>query len=258
MLTLFTTAKPFSDPHIAVIQDNAFASWTRLDPRPKMILFGDEPGTGEAARKHGMIHIPQIERSPFGAPLVADLFDKASAIGHNSVLCYVNADIMLMQGFCSALSYILSAQQGLFLAIGYRWNVDITEPWDFSGDWRLRLAERVEAAGEKNPPTGIDYFVYRPQMYAGRIDRRVALARGWWDWYLVALALQQGAPVIDLSAWVMAVHQNHPWVKSQGQEVRREHPEMQTNEQIIGHDNMAHLEHVTHRLRKDGTIGRVR
>src|SRR6266853_4649960 len=46
VLTIFASAKPFHG-HTGVIQRNAIASWTRLRPRPEIILFGNEPGVAE-------------------------------------------------------------------------------------------------------------------------------------------------------------------------------------------------------------------
>ena len=40
LLTLFSAPKPFTDPHIALIQYNAIQSWTLL-PDVEIILLGD-------------------------------------------------------------------------------------------------------------------------------------------------------------------------------------------------------------------------
>ena len=49
LLTLFSAPKPFTDPHIALIQRNAIRSWTLL-PDVEVILLGEETGLAEAAR----------------------------------------------------------------------------------------------------------------------------------------------------------------------------------------------------------------
>jgi len=38
---------------LPTIQRNAIASWTRLDPRPEIFLFGEEEGTRELAGEIG-------------------------------------------------------------------------------------------------------------------------------------------------------------------------------------------------------------
>lgn len=57
VFTLFTIPKAFAD-HIGVIQRNAIGSWARLQrenqPRPEIILFGNDPGTAEISRELGL------------------------------------------------------------------------------------------------------------------------------------------------------------------------------------------------------------
>jgi hypothetical protein len=44
LLTLLAMPKPF-EGHIGIIQRNAITSWTNLNPRPEIFLFGEEKGT---------------------------------------------------------------------------------------------------------------------------------------------------------------------------------------------------------------------
>ena len=67
MLTLFAIPKNFRG-HIATIQRNAIASWTRLIPRPEIFLFGGEEGTAEIAHELGLRHFPEVARNEFGTP----------------------------------------------------------------------------------------------------------------------------------------------------------------------------------------------
>jgi hypothetical protein len=69
MLTIFACPKPFTDPHIAIIQRNAITSWTLLRPRPEIILFGDEPGVTEICKELGLRHVGEVERNEYGTPL---------------------------------------------------------------------------------------------------------------------------------------------------------------------------------------------
>ena len=54
-ITIFATPKKF-DGHIGVIQRNAITSWTHIQPKPEVILFGTEPGTAELAAELGLRH----------------------------------------------------------------------------------------------------------------------------------------------------------------------------------------------------------
>ena len=52
MLTILSTPKRFSGI-FEVIQTNAITSWTQLDPRPEIILFGRDEGTAEICAELG-------------------------------------------------------------------------------------------------------------------------------------------------------------------------------------------------------------
>ena len=73
LITIFSAPKPFTNPHIATIQYNAVRSWTKL-PGVDVILLGDESGLAEAARELGVKHIPDIPRSPSGAPKISTMY----------------------------------------------------------------------------------------------------------------------------------------------------------------------------------------
>src|SRR5712664_779088 len=107
MLTLFAVPKPFKG-HFGVIQRNAISQWVRLRPKPEILLFGDEEGTVEIAQEFGLRHIPEVKRNQCGTPLLNDLFAKAHALASYNILCYVNADIMLLGDFMEAVQQVAS------------------------------------------------------------------------------------------------------------------------------------------------------
>ena len=76
MLTLFAIPKPFLG-HSETIQRNAIRSWTLLQPRPEIIVFGDDDGTKETAKEFGVHYEPEIARNDYGTPLLHDLFERA-------------------------------------------------------------------------------------------------------------------------------------------------------------------------------------
>src|SRR5712671_6001310 len=97
-LTILATPKPFHG-HFNVIQRNAIISWTKLEPRPEIILFGHEQGAAECARELGLVHISEVARNRHGTPLLADIFSIAEQRATSDVLVYVNADIILPREF---------------------------------------------------------------------------------------------------------------------------------------------------------------
>ena len=158
MPTLFAIPKPFKG-HIAVIQHNAIRSWAKLGSEYRVILFGDEEGTAEAAKSIGATHLTQVARNEYGTPLLNDIFNQAQNLSHDRLLCYVNADIVLMNDFSNA-AYRLAKLKRRFLMVGQRWDFDQTQAIDFESNWETPLRERVSRQGKLRDPTGIDYFLF--------------------------------------------------------------------------------------------------
>src|SRR5512142_3111011 len=95
-LTIFTAPKPFTNPHIALIQRNAIYSWMNLGPQVEVILMGEEAGLAEFAAECGVKHLPDVARNANGTPLVSSMFDLARRNSSSLLLACVNADILLM------------------------------------------------------------------------------------------------------------------------------------------------------------------
>jgi UDP-glucose/GDP-mannose dehydrogenase family protein len=207
VLTIFASPKPFHG-HTGVIQRNAIASWTLLQPRPEIILFGDDPGVGEICREHGLRHIPQLASTEFGAPLLSDLFDKAQFAASQNLLCYINADIMLTGDFLEALHKVSEAHIR-FLMVGRRWDVSIQDAWDFTARGGANgLREFVRQHGKQGPPPGnSDFFAFSRGLW--RTIPPLGLGRAAWDAWLIYEARRLGASVVDASSAFMAIHQTH-------------------------------------------------
>jgi hypothetical protein len=209
MLTFFTTAKPFLG-HDGVIQRNALKSWTLLRPDVEVILFGDDAGAAEAARALGIRHEPQVERNERGSKRLDYLFARAQAIARHDLLCYINCDIILMQDFCRALARV-SAAYSEFLMVGRRWDTEVNELYDFEKkDWEPQLRTTVLRHAKQRTPDWIDYFAFTRGLYAADVPPLV-IGRVFWDNWLLWKAGNSGAPVVDASNAVLAVHQNHDY-----------------------------------------------
>ena len=232
MLTLFAIPKNFRGP-IATIQRNAIASWTRLAPRPEIILFGGEEGTAEIARELGLRHVPDVARNEFGTPLLGDLFRQAEQHASTPLLGYVNADIVLTDDVVSALDRV-RARFSRFMMVGRRWDLDWDEPLDFS---QPRWAESIRAnalrANVQRPGNYIDYFIFSRSVCDGLPP--LAVGRFSWDNYIVWHARSRGAELVDASRVVVAVHQNHDFSHHPlGMAGIREGPERKRNREMAG------------------------
>ena len=206
-MTIFTAPKPFTNPHINVIQRNALASWTRLAD-VEVILIGDEKGIPEAAREFGVKNILQVGRDEKGIPLVNAVMEIGHTHSASPVLCYANADMILMSDLVEAARRV-SAQVKDFLLVGQRWNLDLPEPFDFNGDWESRLRREVERRGEFYSPWGIDYFIFPRHLYTEVPN--FTIGRPAWDNWMVFHACRSFGMAIDASRDVVVVHQNHDY-----------------------------------------------
>jgi hypothetical protein len=238
VLTVFSIPKPFRG-HIGIIQYNAIRSWALLHPDAEVILFGDEPGTAEACRDLRVRHEPEIVRNQFGTPLLNHLFGKAQGIARHDVVCYSNCDIILAKDFTESLARVAEWRKE-FLMVGRRWDLNITEPLDFSPpDWSGSLQQTALHTGCQRQGNWIDYFAFR-----GDFCKSIppfAVGRTAWDNWLIWNARHKGAAVVDASAAVAAVHQNHDYNHHpQGEKGVWEGEEARTNRQLAG--GLGHLD----------------
>jgi hypothetical protein len=206
-LTIFTAPKSFTNPHINIIQRNAIQSWMRLKD-VEVLLIGDEAGIRETAGELGIRNVPEVARDEKGIPQV----DAVMRIGHKNcdspMLCYANADMVLLPDLVEAAQQV-SRQAKDFLVVGQRWDLDQTEPLDFSGEWESRLRRDVGEWGRFYSPWGIDYFVFPYHLYTDVPN--FTIGRPAWDNWMVFHARTTFGMAIDASRDVLVVHQNHDY-----------------------------------------------
>jgi hypothetical protein len=206
-LTIFTAPKPFIKPHINIIQRNAIQSWMRLKD-VDVVLIGDEAGIPEVAREYGAMNVPVVQRDEQGIPLVSSVMEIGHSSNNSPVLCYANADMILMSDLVDAARKVADLKKD-FLLVGQRWNLDLDAPFDFSSDWETRLREEVLRNGVLFSPWGIDYFVFPRHLYMNVPD--FTIGRVAWDNWMVYHARTTFGLAIDASRDVLAVHQNHDY-----------------------------------------------
>lgn len=251
MLTLFSLPKPFRG-HIDIIQRNAIQSWLCLKPACEIFLFGDDEGVAEVAKEFGLHHFPKITRNEYGTPFVNDLFEQAQKHATHNLLCYINADILVMHDFLSGIDLVAKMFTSPFLMVGERWDCDIKAPLEFEANWEARLRERARREGQAHGITGMDYFAFRKDLW-GTIPP-FAIGRTAWDNWLIYGARQRRAAVIDATSSVMIVHQQHDYAHLAGGEQEAWHgQEALRNFELAGGANcLFNLYDATHCLTPNG------
>jgi hypothetical protein len=254
LITLFSAPKPFTDPHIATIQRNAICSWTLL-PDVEVILLGDEMGLAEAALELGVKHVPEVKRNENGTPLISSMFELAREHSHSDLLCIINADMILMPDFVEVARQV-KGQKSNFVLLSQRWDLDITQPLDFSGDWVNRLRSTVHDQGQLHRPAGSDFFLFSKSCYTD--IPAFIIGRAGWDNWMIYTARKEGWPVIDCTPSVMIVHQNHDYSHLPGGKSHYDHPDTDENIRLAG--GQANIRYTildsTHQLTESGKLSR--
>ncbi len=210
MLTIFSCPKPFRG-HVGLIQRNAIRSWTLLTPRPEVILLGDDEGTAEVCAELGIRHIPEVQRNEYGTPLLSSVLQSGESAASHDLLCYVNADIILLRDFIQPVRQTVEHFGcNAFLLSGRRWNLDVNTDIDFSRpDWDLRLRSDVLSKGALDRYGAMDYFVFPRGLYSNMPT--LILGRCNWDNWMLHRAISQRLPLVDASEKVIIVHQRHDY-----------------------------------------------
>lgn len=212
-LTIFTAPKPFTNPHIAMIQRNAIRSWKQLgNPQPgaqvEVALIGKEEGIAEAAAELGATHLPDVRCNSLGTPLISSMFDLARQLNSGPLLCCINTDIVLLPGFIETAQKIATQFQQ-FLMVGQRWDLDVLDALNFSMGWEERLRNCLHSNGRLHPRGGSDYFVYPRSCFVHIPD--FAIGRAGWDNWMIYEARQRGWPTVDATGSVDIIHQSHDY-----------------------------------------------
>ena len=207
-VTIFSSPKPFLDPHIRIIQRNAICSWKALGEDVDVILIGDEPGLAETASEIGVDFEPDVARNDFGTPLVHSLFHQARQASESEVLIYINADIILLPDILNVIEKIQKLEKD-FLLVGRRWDLDISHELNFDGNWSDELIELLNNKGKLRAPTAMDFFAFPRNLFQNIPP--FAIGRAGWDNWMIYYAVHQPWPVIDTTPSLRVIHQNHDY-----------------------------------------------
>ncbi|MEM6392545.1 MAG: hypothetical protein AAF797_07220 [Planctomycetota bacterium] len=252
-ITLFTTLKPVVG-HDAVTQRNALNSWLALgSERVRVVVMGKGSGVAKLCGELAVEHVPDVLVNRYGTPLLSGLYDAAEArTERREVLCYLNADIALLPDFVESVERVGRAKKQ-YLMVGRRTNVRV------SGEASCRELEALaRSVGVEDGPTAIDYFV-TPKGCWGRLPD-FAIGRTAWDNWMIYRARCLKLPVVDATACVSAIHQEHDYEHTGVEEGRGrkwvwQGPEARLNLTMAGGKrNLFTLMDATHRLTPQGVV----
>jgi hypothetical protein len=210
MITIFTTCLPSSARKGAdTMQANAIGSWTWLDPRPEILILGDDEGAADLALRFRCRVIPEVERNEHGTPLLSSMYSLAEkhANPFSQVLCWANSDVIFHQDLATALLKCAGRFER-FAMTGSRWREWYEWfPLDFgSRNWRrtLRSCKLGPAA-----PVCLDYLGFSRGLYLEDAPPPLAVGRFYLNAWFYRSAMQRGVSVVDASDVVMPIHPSH-------------------------------------------------
>jgi hypothetical protein len=209
-IAIFSAPKSFKG-HIGVIQRNAVRSWLALGDRAEVMLLGRDEGVAEIAKEFGILHVADIKCNEYGTPLLNSMIEMAEANTTAPYLCMINGDIILTSDFFRFVDALPGLPKGLY--IGLRSDLDVFDSLDFAAeDWEKDLLDRVLREGKfrgggDDSFNGTDYYIFPRGLY--KSVPPFAIGRFFWDSWLIADPWRRGYQVVDASADILAVHQNH-------------------------------------------------
>ncbi len=248
MLTILSTPKRF-EGIFDVIQTNAITSWTKLTPRPEIILFGRDEGTAEICAALGLRHVPDVATTEQGTPLLSDMFLRGQELAANEVVCWANADVIFTDALLHGAAVVERHPRRGYL-VGRRTDIDQDALLEFGPDWQDRLLDVARQTGEVKPVNWIDYFMFTRGLFTDL--PAFAIGRPGYDPWLIWRAAGLGADVIDATAFVTAIHQRHDYSHVGGRSVAFTGAEAQQNAAIV--DDWRHYHSIAYaKLRLDAT-----
>jgi hypothetical protein len=239
--------KPFRGL-VGAIQENALASWSQLQPQPRLVLVGDEEGVADAAERFAAVHVAAVERNKHGTPLLDSVFDRAEAIAETEVVCFVNADVLLFDDLVQTVE-LVRRRMHRFLVAGRGWRLDPPE--------RAELAAaqtRARRKGRLRSTASAEYFAFPTGLF--RAIPPFAVGRSDYDLWLLWRARKMRVPVVDATPSVVAVHQEHGYDHVPGGRwTARVGPEARSNRALRGRFNFDSLRDARYVVR-DGRLRR--
>ncbi len=200
MITIFVTFRSFEHPHFGLIQRNAIGSWLQLNPKPQILVMGNEPGSKEICEEFNLTHVPDIKLSEHNTPMIDDMFAKVEQLAQNPFLLLTSSDIILFQ---DTIEIAESLANERFMATLRRSDKHIDYLIDYKEDW----VQKVKQDATLGHPGAGDFFLFPKGFYSEGMPP-FTIGRASVDNWLIYEAVRLGK-CIDLTAAMQIIHQNH-------------------------------------------------
>jgi hypothetical protein len=126
----------------------------------------------------------------------------------SALIAIVNTDILLLPDFVET-ARTCQQQFARFLIVSQRWDMEVRDPLAFSKGWVRETRKTLQESGRRHARGGSDVFVF-PRMCYQDIPE-LAIGRAGWDNWMIYKARREGWAVIDASAAMDIIHQDHDY-----------------------------------------------
>lgn len=256
-ITIFAAPRPF-EGDFERIQRNAIFSWTCLEPRPEILVFGGGARAAAVCDELGVRSVPEVSSTASGAPMLDSLFAAAQQVASNEVLAYANPDVIFLQEVVVALERA-SVRFGRFIAVGAPRNAQFGDTLRGPvGEWRSAAEPAIARATRPARGSGADLFVF-PCRALDPIPP-IAIGRLGWDNWLLWRCATNALPSIDITDAAALIHQDHSGSTHRGSldaTHERFGEEVRDNLGRLGRlDVITRRSEIPYAIRADGTIAR--
>lgn len=240
MITIYSSFRSCDYPRFEQIQRWAANSWIRLQPKPEVIIFGDDKGSKELCEEFGFIYIPDVNKTEHGTPVLKDIILRVDSLASYDNIALVSGDIILFNDVISTLQTVRNRLSD-FCIVSHRKDANLQE-LDFSNPEWEQIAKQNLSPSLR---TSGDFFLYPKGFWQNLSDfPPIVTGRGYADSFLFWSASNRGA-LVEATEALTLVHPNHDHPH-----VPEGNPEFEYNAQIVN-TRSAGLDHANWILNSD-------
>jgi len=194
------------------IQFNAINSWLNLSVEKEIFLLCDSK-FNEYIKSEKIKYIKELKYTKFGKPSLKSVFDISKKYIQTDFVVYINSDIILLDDFSETIKNIIKKINKNFLLIGKRVNIDFNDKIDFYNIHWWDDINNLKKNGITDTELSLDYFIFHKSFLGGNIPD-LSIGGMYWDNWLVSKGFKDKCIIIDTSATLSAIHQNHGYANN--------------------------------------------
>jgi len=206
MNIIFITIPRSFNPPFLIAQENCLNAIKKYNKNSEIILYSDDDGIDDYARKHGYI-TPKNVKKIGHLPLVNQAILFAAEKFPNSKICFINSDILILNSLTDILQLIKSESFSEYLLVCRRTEVMVNSLLTYDEFNYVIKNHKIDNTRGRN--TAMDFFLFDSSFVKKINMPDFPIGRPGWDNWLAAHARILNIPLIDISDVIVIAHQDH-------------------------------------------------